>query len=260
MFLGIDLGSRNVKIALFDGTSFKKQSFETMEFYRQYGHKANGKLVIDFAALGLAEIAAVVSTGYGRLTIEVEGGKAIAEIKAHAKGAVYQTGLKDFTILDIGGQDSKVILVRNGKVMDFATNDKCAAGSGRYLENMAKILALDIKELSKYAEDPTDLSTTCAIFGESELIGKIIEGVPLKNLAAGINYSVYKRIRPILLPIMADTIVFTGGVAFNSALVSIVKKETGKKVIVPPEPQFNGAIGCAIAAQEMYNQTGKEAK
>ena len=254
MFLGIDLGSRDVKIVLFqDGHIIKKSKFETMEFYRNFGRKIAGKLRIDFSALGFNDVLKVVSTGYGRLTVEVEGGKAVPEIRAHSEGAIYQTGLQDFTLLDIGGQDSKVLLVKNGKVQNFDTNDKCAAGSGRYLENMAKILTVDISELAKYYEEPAELSTTCAIFGESELIGKIIEGIPLANLCAGVNYSVYKRIQPILLPMLTETIVFTGGGAYNSALVNILAQETGKKVIVPSEPQFNGAIGCAILASKMYN-------
>lgn len=249
MFLGIDLGSRDVKIVLFkDGQLIKKSKYETMEFYRNYGCKVHDKLRIDFASLSFPDVLAVVSTGYGRLTVEVEGGKAVSEIRAHAEGAIYQTGLQDFTLLDIGGQDSKVLLVKNGKVQNFDTNDKCAAGSGRYLENMARILAVDVSELAKYHENPAELSTTCAIFGESELIGKIIEGAPFSSLCAGVNYSVYKRIQPLLLPMLTETIVFTGGGAYNTALVNILARETGKKVIVPSWPQYNGAIGCAILA------------
>jgi predicted CoA-substrate-specific enzyme activase len=252
MFLGIDLGSRDVKIAVLDTDNFKKYKYETISFYRNYGRKVDGKLRIDFTALGLKDIDAVVSTGYGRLTVEVEGGKVIPEIKAHAEGAIFQTALLDFTLLDIGGQDSKVILVREGKVRDFATNDKCAAGSGRYLENMAKIIGVELDELAKYTLDPTPLSTTCAIFGESELIGQIIEGVPIANLAAGINYSVFKRIQPMLQNLLTDKIVFTGGGAYNTALAKIIAVETEVEVIIPAEPQFNGAIGCAILAKKMY--------
>lgn len=255
MFLGIDLGSRDVKIMILDQGEFVKYKYETINFYRNYGRKVDGKLRIDFSALGLSNIDAVVSTGYGRLTVEVEGGKVIPEIKAHAEGAIFQTGLQDFTLLDIGGQDSKVILVKEGKVRDFATNDKCAAGSGRYLENMAKVVGISLDELAEYTDDPARLSSTCAIFGESELIGQIIDGVPLANLAAGINYSVFKRIQPMLQNLLTSHIVFTGGGAYNTALGKIIAGETKAEVTVPAEPQFNGAIGCAILAKKMYKET-----
>ncbi|MBZ4687304.1 MAG: 2-hydroxyglutaryl-CoA dehydratase [Clostridiales bacterium] len=251
MIGGIDLGSRNVKIVLFKNNSlYKTYIYETISFYKKYGKKKSNQLQIDFSALGLPIMEKVVSTGYGRLTIEVEGAESIPEIKAHLYGALYQSGLRDFTLLDLGGQDSKIIKVRKGKMVDFLTNDKCAASSGRYLENMAKVLDITLEDLSNHWEDPVSLSSTCAVFGESELIGKIVEGHPIERLAAGVNYTIFKRIHPLLAKFPSDTIVFTGGVANNKALVRILEKETGSKVLIPPYPQFNGAIGCAFFGLE----------
>ena len=241
------MGSRHVKIALDDAAkSWTFHRFDTIEFYRQYGALAGGELRIDFDKLHLDTQGKVVSTGYGRLTIKVEGGAVIPEIKAHVLGALEQTGLDTFTLMDLGGQDSKIVKVVKGKMVDFQTNDKCAASSGRFLENMAHVLGISLEELGKHDLDPVELSSTCAVFGESELIGKIIEGIPIERLAAGVNQTIVNRIKPMLKQLMSEYIVFTGGVAYNKAIKRIVEREFGTEVIVPAEPQFNGAIGCCI--------------
>ncbi|HWI54787.1 MAG TPA: BadF/BadG/BcrA/BcrD ATPase family protein, partial [Desulfobacteria bacterium] len=112
--------------------------------------------------------------------------------------------------------------------------------------NMAAILGITLKELSSYEENPVDLSATCAIFGESELVGKIIEGNPVGELAAGVNYTIYKRVKPMLIKLMSPTVIFTGGVAQNEALSRILQKELEVEVVIPKYPQFNGAIGCCV--------------
>ncbi|OPY57622.1 MAG: R-phenyllactate dehydratase activator [Pelotomaculum sp. PtaU1.Bin035] len=248
MFAGLDLGSRNVKIALMekDG-SLQLHELDTIKFYREFGKKAGGQLTVDFAALGLdvagAEIAA---TGYGRQTVDVRGARVIPEVKAHMLGAAYLTGLADFTLLDLGGQDSKAALVRRGRLVDFLTNDKCAASTGRYLENMAAVLNVSLEELGRHCGDPVELASTCAIFGESELIGKVVEGYSIPSLAAGVNYSIFKRIHPMLAKLASGTVVFTGGVARSRALAEIIGKETGAAVVVPEKPEYTGAIGCCV--------------
>jgi activator of 2-hydroxyglutaryl-CoA dehydratase len=129
---------------------------------------------------------------------------------------------------------------------DFQLNDKCAASTGRYLENMATVLGISLDELSRHFIKPIDLSATCAIFGESELIGRIVEGVSVPELAAGVNYSIFRRIKPMLLALSSKTIVFTGGVALGPAVGHWVREELGSEVVVPAHPQINGAIGCAL--------------
>jgi (R)-2-hydroxyacyl-CoA dehydratese activating ATPase len=250
---GIDLGSRSVKIALMreriEGEGLEilcLESMDTISFYREYGRKSGEKLVVDFEAIGLPVVDRLVSTGYGRNTLELVGGEAIPELKAHMLGALYQTGLKDFTLADLGGQDSKIIQVRKGKMIDFMTNDKCAASSGRYLENMASILNMSLEELGHYSAAPVELNSTCAVFGESELIGKIVEGFPVAELAAGVNASIVKRILPLLHSFTGEILVFTGGVAYNHAVGKLLETWSGKKIVVPKEPQFNGAIGCCV--------------
>lgn len=249
MICGIDLGSRNVKVALKDQNgSFQFHRFDTISFYREHGKSVAGQLQVDFAALGLGIPTKVVATGYGRQTINLKDAEVIPELKAHVLGAIYQTGLQDFTLLDLGGQDSKVVLVSRGRMIDFQTNDKCAASTGRYLENMAAVLDIKMEELGRHYQEPVDLNSTCAIFGETELIGKVVEGYSTAALAAGVNFTIFKRIKPMLTKLASEKIVFTGGVAHNQALVKIIENEMQLPVIVPQHPQYNGAIGCCSFA------------
>ena len=249
MRCGIDLGSRNVKLVVMDEEKIvKTQVFETAQFYREFGRREPEGMRVDFAALALNGVDRVVATGYGRNTVDLIGAAVISELKAHTQGANWQTGLKNYTLLDLGGQDSKVIQVRGGKMTGFDTNDKCAASTGRYLENMAAVLGIPLEELGNYSQQPVELNATCAIFGESELIGKIVEGYPVAELAAGVNYTIFKRVKPMLNAYPSDTVVFTGGVALGNAIRGMVEHELKVKVVVPPYPQLNGAIGCAVAS------------
>lgn len=252
MLCGIDLGSRSVKIVLAAADQIHKTVvLETVAFYREFGRRSPDGLTIDFAAVGLGDLTRVVATGYGRNTLDIVGAAVIAELKAHTLGAVRQTGLQDFTLLDLGGQDSKVMKVRNGKMVDFDTNDKCAASTGRYLENMAAVLGIQLDELSRYSENPVELDATCAIFGESELIGRIVEGCGIPAMAAGVNHTIFKRIKPMLTALPSETVVFTGGVAIGGAIRRIMERELGVTVVVPPYPQLNGALGCVEYARTM---------
>jgi len=250
VFAGIDLGSRSVKIALMEKDRPPcLQKYDTMEFYRAHGKKVDGKFMLDVAGMGLPGAGAgITATGYGRHSVKVRGAKVIPEIKAHMLGAVHLTGLADFTLLDLGGQDSKVALVRGKRMVDFMTNDKCAASTGRYLENMAAALNISLEELSRHHRSPVELASTCAIFGESELIGKVVEGCSVPSLAAGVNYSIFKRILPMLKRLASKTIVFTGGVAHSEALRQIITEKTGAQVVVPENPEYAGAIGCCVEA------------
>lgn len=251
MKIGIDLGSRKVKFALVScGAVERLETFDTISFYRNFGRMKGDDLTFDLAATGLFspdEIAeaSIIATGYGRNTLHLKGVRVISEIRAHTAGAVFQTGFRDFTLLDMGGQDTKVALIRDGMLRDFVMNDKCAASSGRYLENMAAVLEVGLDELSSHWENPVRLDATCGIFGESELIGQIVRGHPLARLCAGVNRTLVKRVVPMLRRFPSDTIVLTGGVARNHALVRLLEEE-GHAVTVPENPQHNGAIGCAV--------------
>jgi len=241
--LGIDLGSREVKaVVMEDGEVSLKKKISTMSFYKDFC-RYDGKLEVDIDKLGIGEPDMAVSTGYGRNNTDLNKFKPINEIKAHVYGALYQTSLKDFLLLDIGGQDVKVVKVEKGIITDLEMNEKCAASCGRYLENMAAVLEVSVAEMSKFYENPVELNSTCSVFSESELIGKIAEGISLDRLCSGVNYSLYKRLRPLYTKFSARRLVISGGVALNAALNHYLKNDFDE-IIHLNDPQFNGAIGC----------------
>lgn len=246
--IGIDLGSREVKIAIMqEGIITKKFKISTMKFYREYCN-FDKKIIVNLDKLNINNVDKAVSTGYGRNNIDLIKFKAINEIKAHVYGAIYQSNLKDFALLDIGGQDVKIVKVEKGIITDLNLNDKCAASCGRYLENMANVLEIPLDILSSYYENPIELNSTCAVFSESELIGKIAEGIDLKQLCSGVNYSLYKRLKPLINNFKDNHLILTGGVAFNIALKHYLEKDYNNIVVVE-EPQYNGAIGCCYYAK-----------
>ncbi|MDD4626151.1 MAG: acyl-CoA dehydratase activase [Syntrophomonas sp.] len=245
---GIDLGSRTIKIIEMDGQQIVHHGlYDTVSFYRNCGIIAGGEMTVDLAGLGFKQ-GRVIATGYGKINVKIAGAQQIPEIQAHVFGALWQSGLKDFTLLDIGGQDTKVVQVREGQMVDFMTNDRCAASSGRYLENMASVLGISLEELSSFSEEAVELNATCAIFGETELIARIVEGHPVSHLAAGVNYSLYRRVSIMLKRLQSKSIILAGGGALNSALARIIARETGSEIYQLSQPQFNGAIGCCARA------------
>ncbi|UCD72330.1 MAG: hypothetical protein JSW70_04875 [Syntrophobacterales bacterium] len=252
MCIGIDLGSRRVKIVLMEGSEIiRTRIFDTLLFYKRYGTITEGKLWVQFNRLDLPidPRSRIFITGYGRNNINLSGGNIVTEIQAHTRGAIFQTGLEDFTLVDLGGQDTKVAYVQGGRVKDFLMNDKCAAGSGRYLENMARVLAVSLRDLGKQYDDPIDLDATCAIFGESEMIGKIIEGIPIPRICAGVNLSVVRRVLPLINRFPRQNVVVSGGVARNKAILKLLKLSIHAPVVAPKRPAFNGAIGCALLSR-----------
>jgi len=228
----------------------QRRSFDTISFYREYGKMLEGSLHIDMPGLGLPETL-LIATGYGKTSVRVEGARNIPEIQAHAAGAVYQSSERDFTLLDIGGQDTKVIQVRGGKPVDFLTNDRCAAGSGRYLENMATVLGISLEELASYADVSIELNATCAIFAETEIIARVIEGYSTAQLGAGVNYALYRRIVPLLKKLPSPLYIMAGGGAQSPALRQIAAQDLQTPVIALEDPEFNGAIGCCVIGRKM---------
>ena len=241
--LGIDLGSREVKIVLIeDNKIIQKNKVSTMSFYRNYC-KFNGKIIVDLEKLDIGRIDKAVSTGYGKNNTDLALFSQINEVKAHVYGGFYQTNLKDFILLDIGGQDVKIVKVEKGITTDLELNEKCAASCGRYLENMANVLEVSLGEMSKHYANAIELNSTCAVFSESELIGKIAEGVSIESLCSSVNYSLYKRLLPLLSRFRGKKLILTGGVASNIAIEKYLSNNYDEIVSIK-EPQFNGAIGC----------------
>lgn len=250
--LGIDLGSRKVKIVIMEqGKIIKKFMVNTMSFYKDYC-SYDGKVMVDLNKLNISGVDKAVSTGYGKNNIDIRFFKPISEIKAHVYGAMYSTGLKNFVLLDVGGQDVKIIKVEKGIVTDLELNEKCAASCGRYLENMANIIEIPLKDMFEFHENPVELNATCAVFSESELIGKIAEGCSVPELCSGVNFSLYKRLKPLLSRFKGNILLLSGGVASNKALVNYLKRDY-KDVVVIEEAQYNGAFGCCEYGEKFSN-------
>jgi (R)-2-hydroxyacyl-CoA dehydratese activating ATPase len=197
----------------------------------------------------------VISTGYGRRSIPYAD-KTVTEIICHAKGAIHLLP-ETRTIIDIGGQDSKIIRVdEHGNVNDFVMNDKCAAGTGRFLEVMARVLDLGVDELgaiSLTSRKPCHISSTCTVFAESEMVSLRAEGENREDLVAGIITAVSKRVVVMgSSGSFKETVTFTGGVAKNIGAKATLEKLLGVQVSVPYEPQLIGALGAALIAESVF--------
>jgi len=250
----MDFGSRYVKLVYRkEKEGWGRKKLDSLTFFRDYLQRHEGQLAIDWGRLGLAPPGALVVTGYGKNLLK-EHFPTITEIRAHFLGARRATGLDHFILLEVGGQDSKVIYVQNGRVFDFLTNDRCAAGTGRYLENMARFLKMPLPKFAAAWREPADISHTCAIFGESELIGHLLEGTPPERIAAGVNASVARRALLLVRRYPCRTLVFVGGVARNPGVVQLLQGQGDYRVIVPSFPQFNGALGCCLEARRLLSR------
>jgi len=245
--LGVDFGSRAVKLVYGAGGRLVRRVVDSLEFYRRGLLREEGGMRLNWPWLRWPPTPAVVVTGYGKELLKKHFAT-VTEVRASFLGAKAATGRRDFLLLEMGGQDTKVLLVQDGRVFDFLTNDRCAAGTGRYLENMARFLKMPLREFARAWEDPVEISQTCAIFGESELIGYLLTGVAPARLAAGVNASVARRALALVRRYPPLPLVLAGGVAKNRAVVHLLAA-AGRQVVVPPYPQFLGALGCYLEAR-----------
>lgn len=209
------------------------------------------------AGLSKRDIRYIVSTGYGRRSIEF-GNRVITEISAAAKGASY-SGLSPKervrTVIDLGGQDSKVIsLDEETRIVNFVMNDRCAAGTGRFLETMAGVLGVKLEEIGEWslkAKTPIQISSICTVFAESEVISLIAQGKSKEDIIAGIHDSIGERICGMVAKVGArEVISFIGGGAKNIGVRKAIEDRLQMKVWIPEEPQFIIALGAALIARE----------
>jgi len=256
---GIDVGARTAKIAIGDPAA--PDAFTCI--IRDTGHDParTGRRLFDeaLAARGArpADVACTIATGYGRAALPFATAS-VTEITCHARGVRHH--FADVrTIVDIGGQDSKVIVLdERGAVSDFAMNDRCAAGTGRFLEIVARILDLDLDQLGEVAakaSSPATISSLCAVFAESEVVGLLARGTPRHDVLAGVHASIASRIATLASRLhTAPPAVFTGGVARNQAMVRAVSRALSLELATPPDPQVTGALGAALIAAERTGQ------
>jgi predicted CoA-substrate-specific enzyme activase len=262
MFAGIDIGSVTTKAAIINDRE------ETLAFSlipTRYDRQESGaealKLALDATGKLNDDIKYIISTGYGRRAFNLSN-KVLPEIVCHARGTKLLFP-EVRTIIDIGGQDSKVIeLDRNGMVARFEMNDKCAAGTGRFLEVLTeRILNLPIDELGPFAlrsKQPCTLSSVCTVFAESEIISLLSENRSKEDIAYGISRAIAKRVVGMGAGGQIgyeEPIVFSGGVARNIGVVKALEEELGKKILSPENPQLTAALGAAVFAKEHSKRT-----
>ncbi len=255
-FAGIDSGSTSTDVVIIDSADeiLGSAVVPTGAYPSKSAEEALAK-ALEIAHIDRSNIANIVSTGYGRTNLEI-GDRSVTEISCHAKGAHYLDPTIT-TIIDIGGQDSKAISINStGKVVDFAMNDKCAAGTGRFLENMSRILQIDLDEMAKRglnASEEIVISSTCTVFAESEVITLIAKGKDVDDIIYGLNRAVAQRASSLVKRISGTSpFMMTGGVAKNLGVLKALEEQLGSEVKTTNKAQLCGAIGAALYAKDMF--------
>lgn len=257
--LGIDIGSTTSKcVILEDGSKVAAKSLVVAGTGTKGPAQAFDE-VLSAAGLTETDLSYVMATGYGRTTFE-RADSELSELSCHARG-VHFTVPECRTIIDIGGQDAKVILLSEaGTLANFVMNDKCAAGTGRFLDVMAGILQLQIGELQEYArrsENPVKISSTCTVFAESEVISQLSKNVDMNDLVAGICNSVASRTAALAKRAgVKEKVCMSGGVAQNGGVRDALSRELQTEVLYVEDAQYMGALGAALAGYEKVKLAG----
>lgn len=257
--MGIDSGSTSTNAVIMDQDR-KIKAFSVVRTGAKSGVSADRALheVLEKAGLAREDISWIVSTGYGRVSIEFAD-ENVTEISCHGKGAHYfNPAIR--TILDIGGQDSKAIrLNENGEVKDFVMNDKCAAGTGRFLEMIARTLEVSLDELGAIAltsKEKIEITSMCSVFAESEVISLIANNKEKADIADGVCHAIANKASGLLRRVGMETeFMMTGGVAKNPGVVRAVEEKIGSKLYICEEPEIVGAAGAALYALEKTGET-----
>lgn len=261
LVIGVDVGAATAKAAVVKDGEFVGSAVMPTGDNVIRAAEAITEQAVTSAGYKMADMDYVVSTGYARHYVKFAD-KAVSEIICHAKGANYMLPAVR-TIIDIGGQDSKVIHVReNGTVADFIMNDKCAAGTGRFLEVMAGVLNTTIDQMgaiSLTSDKPSTITSTCTIFAETECVSLRAEGTPREDMISGLHKAVARRVYLMGQNVgYRGDVAFTGGVAQNNGLVKHLMDCLNMQIVVPEKPQIMGALGAAL----LYANTsiGKDVK
>ena len=251
---GIDAGSRSIKAVLFDteqsrvlASAIADQGVDQQRLAAELFER-----ILHDAGVDRAQVAGVIATGYGRNRVQFAD-TTITEITCHARG-VHHLAPETCTIIEIGGQDSKVIsLEQGGRVRDFSMNDRCAAGSGRFLEVLAARLGVDLATLgtlSKESKAPALISSMCVVFAETEIIGLLAEGLVAADIAAGVQNAIASRVVSLAGRETLAPVSFTGGVALQAGMIRALEEVLSLPVRVVPDPQYTGALGAALLAAQ----------
>jgi predicted CoA-substrate-specific enzyme activase len=254
-FAGVDIGSTMTKVVLIDTTDRVLSAIKgpTGPEHRQLANEVM-KMALEQANLRLDDVSYIIATGYGRLNVPFADDQ-ITELSCHARG-VSSIFPNVRTAIDIGGQDAKCLKIHNGKLIDFVMNDKCAAGTGRFLEVTAATLGIrleDMGDISLKSTKKIQLSNLCTIFAQQEVVALLSRGEKVEDIIAGLHLALASRVATLArrLKIEPD-VVLTGGVAKNIGMVKAMKESLGCELLVPEEPLLTGALGAAILAKENY--------
>ena len=251
--VGIDIGSTSGEAVILNGDGILAYSIVDTGYNSRRAAELALEKALASSGLRREQLGPIVATGYGRIAIEFAD-RQVTEISCYAKGMAHLfPGVR--TVIDIGGQDSKVIAVgKNGKAVDFAMNDKCAAGTGRFLEVTARALQLnltDLGEISAHATRDVPISSICTVFAESEVITLVAEGAERADIVAGLHRAIAKRVGAMVKRVGANpTLAFAGGVAKNSGVKRALEEALDVTLVIPPEPQIVGALGAALIARD----------
>ncbi len=245
--IGIDIGSTASKVVVMD--SNKEKIIEKILMPSGWNSKETSLKIKDYLEEKYGDLSdsRIMATGYGRISVPYAD-KTLTEITCHGTGAKFLLG-KDATIIDIGGQDTKIIVLENGMVVDFIMNDKCSAGTGKFLEVMANRLGLSIDEMFTSAEKGTEvkISSTCTVFAESEIISLMGRGTPKEDIAAGVVNSICAKVVSLASrKSRANHYFLTGGFCSSPYMTKELSERLGAEVSTDPDARFAGAIGAAL--------------
>jgi predicted CoA-substrate-specific enzyme activase len=255
-FVGIDVGSTMTKVVILNEGIVASIIGPTGPEQRRLANKVMEE-VLNKAAISFQTIAYIVSTGYGRINVPFAD-KQFTEITCHAKGIV-RLFPNAKTIIDVGGQDVKGIKIdAAGKIIDFVMNDKCAAGSGRFIEVIADTLGVPLDkvgDLSLRSKNPANISNICTIWAQQEVASSLAEGVPISDLLAGIHKSLSDRISRMVSRLkVEEAVILTGGGGKNKGLLKALSEQLGHEILVPEEPLITGALGAALLGKEIVEK------
>ncbi len=251
---GVDVGSTQTKAVVMDdgGRILGRALTDTGARLNEAAATAF-RMALEQAGVAEGDVAFVVGTGYGRFRVEF-GQAQVSEISCHARGAAHLfPGTR--SVLDVGGQDTKAIRVGpGGEVLDFCMNDKCSAGTGRFLGAASVALEISLGELGPLAltaKNPVTISTTCTVFAESEILSWLARGRKIEDILMGVHISIASRSLSLLRRVgIEPELTFTGGVSRNVAVVKLLEEMTGLRINVSEESHFCGAIGAALMARD----------
>lgn len=251
--MGIDVGSTASKCVIIkDGKDIVAKSLVAVGTGTSGPARAIAE-VLENAGMTREQMDFVLATGYGRNSLDGLADLQMSELSSHAKGAAFLFP-EVRTVIDIGGQDVKVIEIENGQMRNFVMNDKCAAGTGRFLDVMARVLEVSVEDLGRLGDESTKevgISSTCTVFAESEVISQLAVGTDKRDIINGIHKSVAGRVGGLCNRVgVRDLVVMTGGVAQNHGIVKALQSQLGHEIHTSPLTQYNGALGAAIFAYQ----------